>query len=179
MHPWCGPHWGRLSKFGISLLILGESHYSDHRITPESDQTEQVVSEWRNGDWNARFFTMIAKVLLRQPDGIDRDRNAEVWGHVAFYNYIQSFVPFGEPPTDHQWKEARAPFETVLRCLKPDAILICGRRLSANVLHRPQNVAFETITHPRGGLAYCDAIPAFKELLARCQAPRQGVKLFE
>lgn len=117
---------------------------------------------------------MIAKVLLSEPKGIDRDRNAEAWRHVAFYNYIQSFVPFGEPSTAQQWKEAAAPFETVLRCLNPDAVLICGQMLSHNVRRQPESVTCATITHPRGGLAYADAIPAFCQMLEATGGRRFG-----
>ena len=94
---------------------------------------------------------------------------------MAFYNYIQSFVPFGYPPTAQQWKEAAAPFEMVLRCLDPDAVLICGRRLSGCVEYRPVGVTFATIKHPRGGLAYADAIWEFRKMLQVAGGSEFGV----
>ena len=166
-HPWVGEHYGRESRFGVRLLLLGESHYKDDAEFPDCGFTQTVVRDWGQKK-RARFFTVIAKVLLGSEGWIDDDKRSKIWEHTAFYNFVQSLVPGPRtPPKFQQWCEAQTPFETVLQSLKPDAVLMLGWRLSEHVLHRPENVTFGEIAHPSSSqLRYVDAIPAFKKLLA-------------
>lgn len=166
-HPWVGAHYGRESRFDVRLLLLGESHYYDNPEFSDCGFTQEVVRDWGQ-KLRARFFTIIAKVLLGSEDWIDDDARSEIWEHTAFYNFVQSVVRGPRtPPNFRQWCEAQTPFETVLQSLKPDVVLILGWRLSEHVLHRPENVTFGEITHPSSSqFRYVDAIPAFKKLLA-------------
>lgn len=165
-HPWIGAHYGRESRFGVRLLLLGESHYDDDPEFSDSDLTRDVVRDWGQKQ-RARFFTVIAKVLRGSRDWIDDDARSEIWEHTAFYNFVQSVVPAPRtPPTFRQWCDAQTPFETVLQSLNPDAVLMLGWRLSEHVLHRPENVTFGAIAHPSSSqLRYVDAISTFKKLL--------------
>ena len=165
-HPWVGKQYGRESRFGIRLLVLGESHYGVDDDNDVASFTERVVREWGQQK-RARFFTIIAKVLRGSSDWIDDDARSEVWEHVAFYNFVQSSVTAPRtPPEFRQWVEAQTPFETVLRTLEPDAVLMLGWRLEEHVLHQPENVSFETIAHPSSSHChYNEAIPAFEKLL--------------
>ena len=167
-HPWVGAHYGRESRFGVRLLVLGESHYDEDPEFSDSGFTQDVVRTWGQTQ-RARFFTVIAKVLLGSADWIDDDVRSEIWEHVAFYNFVQSTVVPGPrtPPTFRQWCEAQSPFVTVLQSLEPDAVLMLGWRLAEHILHQPENVSFGTIAHPSSSrLRYEEAIPAFEELLA-------------
>ena len=65
MLPWCGECWGRdNSKFRISLLILGESHYNDHareHLTSLSLEKSFPSGETENGTpgfsrWSPRLY---------------------------------------------------------------------------------------------------------------------------
>ena len=165
-HPWVGSRYGRQSRFGVRLLLLGESHYDEDPEFSDCGFTQEIVHEWGQNRL-ARFFTVSAKVLLGRRVCISNEERSEIWEHTAFYNFVQSVVPGpGTPPTFRQWCEAQTPFETVLQSLKPDAVLMLGKRLSEHVLHRPQNVTFGAITHPSSSqFRYEDAIPAFQKLL--------------
>ncbi len=165
-HPWIGEHYRCESRFQIKLLVLGESHYWDDPNSAACDFTQWVVRKWGQKE-RARFFTVIANVLRGEGGWINDHERSEIWENVAFYNFVQSFVGDspGQQPTFQQWCDAQAPFKIVLRCLEPDAVLILGCRLSEHVVHRPENVTFGEITHPRGGLAYKDGIPAFQDML--------------
>ena len=166
-HPWVGAQFGPAVRFGVRLLLLGESHYHDDSEFSMCSFTQEVVHEWGQEN-RSRFFTVIAKVLLGSEGWVNDDARAEIWEHTAFYNFVQSVLPGPRrPPTFRQWYEAQTPFETVLRSLRPDAVLMLGSRLAEHVLYQPENITFRTIAHPSNSqLRYMEAIPAFKELLA-------------
>ena len=165
-HPWVGEHYGRDSRFGVRLLVLGESHYDDDLEFSDSGFTQEVVREWGQ-EKRHRFFTVVAKVLLGTSDWIEDDQRSMIWEHVAFYNFVQSVVPGTRtPPTLRQWCEAQEPFQTVLQFLEIEAVLVLGWRLSEHILHQPDNISFETIAHPSSSrIRYEEAIPTFEKLL--------------
>ena len=166
-HPWIGANFGRESRSGVRLLVLGESHYDNDPEYSNCGFTQEVVRDWGQMQRN-QFFTKIAKVLRGHREWINDDVRSEIWEHTAFYNFVQSVVSAPRtPPTFRQWCEAQAPFDSVLKSLKPDAVLILGSRLSDHVLNRPDNATFSAIVHPSSGhFRYNEAIPAFKKLLA-------------
>ena len=174
--PWVGEHYGRTSRFGLRVLVLGESHYGK----PEQDglgYTQRVVRQWAKRD-RSRFFTVISKVLLCTTDWIDDEARGEVWDHIAFYNFVQELV--GEAPRSapkfRQWVEAQGPFKTVVEYLRPDALLVLGRRLEGHLLEMPEGVDFAVIGHPSSsGMRYDDAIPQFEHLMARARNRVAGV----
>ena len=146
-HPWIGKNFGHDSCFGVRLLVVGESHYWEHDPHDQPDclqfpniwartthLTQEVVVDWgQNRRGSARFFTNVSNVLrMRNDGGSYEDENGEMWNHVAFYDYVQSYVEWqheaGRPnrPTDDQWDEGKDPFDTILQILKPDAILMLG-----------------------------------------------------
>ena len=200
-HPWVGSHYKDSDNhFGFRLLVLGESHYND--AINENDQdpewieycnshggksafTQFVVHKWGQNQ-RASFFTIIAKVLRGNAEWIDDDTRSEIWEHVAFYNYVSSYVPWyhgddrPKRPTPAQWRSSKAPFETVLQSLKPDAVLMLGKTLSDWVVfqhnhgnlrmyhvYQHENINFLGIYHPSvfGGFPYKEAISAFKKLI--------------
>ena len=169
--PWVGRHYGRGSRFGVSLLVLGESHYGQ----PEeecSDYTAGVVRTWAQ-QRRSRFFTVISKVLLGTKDWIDDSLRGEVWEHIAFYNFVQEFVGDGprNAPDFRQWVEAQVPFKTIVQDLRPDAILVLGHRLREHILDVPNGVDVESIGHPSSSsMRYDDAIPRCENLVARAKA---------
>lgn len=173
-HPWVGKHYGLKSDFGIRLLVLGESHYHEDLKFSDSDFTQEVVRTWGQ-ERRSRFFTVIAKVLLRTEGWISDDERSKIWEHVAFYNFVQSIVGDGPriEPTFRQWCEAQTPFATVLQSLEPDAVLVLGWRPAEHILHQPANVSFGTIAHPSSSrLQYKEAIPAFEKLLTEARRRR-------
>ena len=127
--PWKGERYGQESRFGVGVLVIGESHYgSDHN-------TIGTVQWFRERP--QRFFTGAAMVLLGVPIGsqLDSRARAEIWDHVAFYNYFQSFVgdrPRATPEA-HQWAEAERPFRWVLNDLQPQVVLVLSKRLRGHL----------------------------------------------
>ena len=163
-HPWIGSRYGRDSRFGLGLLVLGESHYGS-----KEDEyftfTSRVVRAWAQ-EKRARFFTIISNVLTNNRGWISDEDRAEVWEHIAFYNLVQSVMGGPrEPPSFRQWVDAQQPFQTVLAALKPEAVLVLGQRLDEHLLSKPDDVAFGTIGHPSSSrFTYEENMRRFKEL---------------
>ena len=61
-HPWIGANFGRESRSGVRLLVLGESHYDNDPEYSNCGFTQEVVRDWGQMQRN-QFFTKIAKVL--------------------------------------------------------------------------------------------------------------------
>ena len=66
--PWIGERYGRQSRFGVRVLVLGESHYDwSKRNCPENKVTIEVVEYhtqcFPKEDRRRPFFTKIANVL--------------------------------------------------------------------------------------------------------------------
>ena len=143
------------SRYGIKLLVLGESHYHDEE--PDSDFTTQVVNQnaFQPG---SSFFTKLTKILIGSDKDLSEKERKEAWKHVAFYNYIQEIV--GDEgriaPTTAMWEYAHEPFVQVVRELKPDVILILGHRLEDQVLELPTELKVEwaCIKHPSSSSTY-------------------------
>ena len=200
-HPWVGSHYEDSdNRFGFRLLVLGESHYNDAMNENDQDPewieyrnshggehvfTQFVVRKWGQNR-RASFFTIIAKVLSGSAEWIDDDARSEILEHVAFYNYVSRHVPWYQDddrpkrPTSEQWRGSKAPFETVLQSLKPDAVLMLGKELSDCVVnqhnhgnlrmyhaYQHENINFLGIYHPssRRFFKYDKAIQAFNELI--------------
>ena len=181
-HPWIGDRYGADSRFGVRLLVLGESHYGAARQENPMETTKVV--EWytqraRTGKGERyRFFTVIANILRGQAGWIDDDDLADIFQEIAFYNFVQTFVgdgPRGDP-TFRQWVDAQAPLKTVLDALRPDAVLVLGRELWGHILEPPAGPAFEVVAHPSSShLRYAEAMPAFGDLVERAKGRIAGL----
>ena len=169
-HPWIGRLYGRESRFGVRLLVLGQSHYGQPDEVSEPRTFTREIVRCYSAQHRHRYFTIIAKVLRGDRGWIEDEERAAIWENIAFYNYIQSLVPApGIPPTSAQWDAAHTPFMTVLNTLQPDAVLVAGQRLWGQIeqMPRPANMEFTFINHPSWHPRYDDAIPAFQELMDR------------
>ena len=166
--PWVGDRYFGGNRYGLRLLVLGESHYGDPTEHRDRDFTRWVVRHFGQ-ERRARFFTRTAKVLIedRDPGWISDAQRAEVWEHVAFYNFVLTVMEGpGHAPSNQHWEAAQAPFRTVLDVLFPQAVLILGRRVNDHVKQRPDGIHFRCISHPSWpSMRYRDAVPVFQELL--------------
>ncbi|MEZ0610095.1 hypothetical protein ACAW74_16375 [Fibrella sp. WM1] len=112
------------------LLILGESHYGLESDTLGKNFTNFVVRKYakRETGETRRFFTLIAKTVDRK---LDNQTALELWDKVAFYNYVQVLVGDGPRtrPTDQMFNQSNDAFRQVIDQLKPDILIVLGRRL--------------------------------------------------
>ncbi len=125
--PWVGKHYGYKSQFGIPVMILGESHYSDGNVSDKNitrSFTKKVVKRVIDGGSHKKehFLRNVEAAFLGPTK--DRDKLSNFWKSVVFYNYVQSLVKKGSRPTRKMWQDAQEPFLQVLRWLKPRPRLI-------------------------------------------------------
>lgn len=170
--PWIGSRYADDNRFGVRLLVLGESHYGPEQET-RSTITSEVVREWAKTKRHP-FFTKVAKVLLGL-DGnswLDDTSRSEVWEHVAFYNYIQGFVSDDSRvrPTYQMWSDSRRPFLHVLSELRPNVVLVLGKELATNLPAFPGGIEVCHIQHPSTGFDYKKWNPLFADAIQRARA---------
>lgn len=125
--PWVGEQYGRSSRWGLSLLVLGDSHYHEYKHLGQAEYTNYIVREYIDGKTRP-FFTNFAASLDPTLRGVST-RN-EIWQSLAFYNYVQDFMEGPDlKPSRAQFASSWQPFLAVVRDLRPDLIVVCGYRL--------------------------------------------------
>lgn len=116
--PFIGSSYGYDSPFGIPVMVLGESHYSqkDHEPSSLTCGVMQYVIEGER--WN--FFTRASAAFVGRRS-VDP---ASFWNSVVFYNFIQTAIKKGSRPTTQMWLDGELPFCEVLESLNPRPKLI-------------------------------------------------------
>ena len=130
--PYVGGEYSRSNRFGLSILILGESHYSNNGSPLNREFTQEVVQEVIDGA-NYPFFTKTVGVFhgAWPNHGLRR----QFWTSVVFYNFIQETVG-PRPrirPTDAMWRAAGPALEEVLIQYEPGFVLVLGKQLWENL----------------------------------------------
>lgn len=155
-YPWIGPAYERMGFMGKGkkLLLLGESHYLKKDDEGNNNITRKIIHAHSFGD-KYRFFTIIGGLLnFENANHFSVEYKLSLWHSVAFYNYIQQSVGTGPriSPTPEMWQQAEKPFLEVTDKLKPDGILIFGKRLSAyvNKIQGISRYKILSLTHPCG-----------------------------
>ena len=186
-YPWIGEHYcNNNNVFGLRLLVVAESHFDDG-IDNQDQQfnlphgfTRYVVENYAMAP--NIFFTTLSNLLRERDGGPWEQENGEIWNHVAFYNYIQGFVGYDNgalPPNRQQWKESKEAFDTVIKVLQPNAVVICSYQTwdwincvyqhpNDSEMYLPYlfgNICWLGLNHPRGGINFANAIPAFQTML--------------
>ena len=121
-------------KEPYKILLLGESHYRSEfcaeycATNPDkkSEITRAVVNRYLAGVHSRyRFFTGALYAIFGQ------DAKREQMEQLAFYNFVQEYAGDNSrvTPSADVWKAAAQPFFDVLRELKPDFVVCCGKRL--------------------------------------------------
>jgi hypothetical protein len=148
--PWVGKKYARSSRKRI--LVLGESHYSD--LPKGVDFTRSLLDEYVRGDWNYSFWTNIGQAISGRSHW-EMDR-AEVWSHLAFYNYVQQIAAKGPraAPTTSMFESSERAFFEVLSQLRPTHVVVCGLRLWRNMAPltgREASFALKGVNYSWGG----------------------------
>ena len=158
------------SRYGVRVLVLGESHYADEHDVGH-DYTQYVVKTHAYCA-GIPFFSKLTAVLRGDTSYPTDEERFETWQHVAFYNFVQEIVGEGSriPPTPEAWKAAEAPFFEVVRELDPDVILVLGNRLWDKVPNLPPEYPVEwcSIMHPSSScMSYDPSIAALADSIAK------------
>lgn len=130
-HPFIGKEYhSQIPK----ILILGESHYRGEGDQNGKEFTRYVIQRFAQRCIGERrkFFTIIARALDSE---LTNETAPAVWDGVCFYNYVQVFVGNGPRcrPTDQMFTDSRQAFKEVLEFLKPDVVVVLGRKLRSHL----------------------------------------------
>lgn len=130
--PFVGENYKRETPWGLPILIVGESHYSQNAQPLYPDFTRDVVRETLDGA-NYPFFTKTVGVF--HGGWANQELRRQFWGCSAFYNFIQETVGSRSRirPTDEMWTKAGPALEEVLIELEPGFVLVLGSELWANL----------------------------------------------
>lgn len=179
--PWVGDRYG-CGRFGLRLLVLGESHYS-REVDPVRRQADQdsrdmtisVIRWWgiENASHDRYYFKRTARLLCADRYAGPK-RCADVWQDVAFYNLVQRLADGSRRPKWNDFKAGRTPFLTVMNALEPDAVIVTGKTAWDWIedLTGQFNANFEWVYHPAqasGRFQYNEAIPILEGLLAKAR----------
>jgi hypothetical protein len=169
--PWIGKHYLAKGIDGVRLLILGESHYGKPG-DEYAEFTQDVITEWGQ-ERRDPFFTKVAKLLLCPISNVwlsDSDRT-EFWEKVAFYNFIQVFLPKARKrPTSEMWEAAKQPLLDVIAELRPHVILVLGSELRSYLPPLPDGLRVCCSDHPSfSGFTYEPTATELKALMTKAK----------
>ncbi|HEV2349202.1 MAG TPA: hypothetical protein VG028_05075 [Terriglobia bacterium] len=137
--PYVGCNYTRANCWGVTMLVLGESHYMEEGEPGQLLDplfTRDVVGEVLEGVKKPafNFFTKVAGLFYggRRPTENER---CEFWRSVAFYSFVQVCVGNAprQRPTSEMWHHARQPFKETLRILRPEFVLVLGGDLAEHL----------------------------------------------
>src|SRR6476469_5416062 len=90
------------SRFGLKLMLLGESHYAWDKMPSDESQTSLVGIQ--QGFDNRPFWKQLKGLFSGAGDQISED---DFWSHVLFYNYVQRLLSDRqERPDPKDWATA-------------------------------------------------------------------------
>jgi hypothetical protein len=165
--PWVGSRYASEGIRGVRLLILGESHHCE--TGPEYPAfTADIVRRLGQGQQKPfRFFTVTQRLVTGGRGSLSKASREDFWERVAFYNFVQSFLPKSRrKPTEAMWLAAREPLLRTLTDLAPEAVLILGDRLSRNLPKLPPNIESRAVPHPASSkLRYAEWQPVVQKML--------------
>ena len=114
-------------------MVLGIAHTpGSWNSGDDSRNTIDAIEHHRAGPppgQRGYFFPAVARVL-RAAVGYQA---ADIWDHVAFYNYFQDFVGPGKCPSADKWSAAEVPFRWVLNEFQPASLLVFGKVLRGHI----------------------------------------------
>lgn len=150
---------------GVRLLILGESHYSAEAERPTF--TKQMIQDLGQKQSRFRFYAATQRLVAGGRGRLSDTERVAFWEQVAFYNYIQSFVPRPRiGPSPDMWSAARDPFLATLAELKPHMLLVLGLGLRDRLPGLPAHLVVRAIPHPSSfGFKYADWQPQVQAAL--------------
>ena len=165
--PWVGAHYER-GIHGLRILVVCESHYGakEHErptATPEvlkalalGQKHPQATAKLRQ---HAHFTKIMASILNARKHFSKADRS-EFWHSVAYYNFIQDFLPsIRKAPSRALWEKGERSFTEVLEVLAPELIVCFSKRNRARVTSLAGGVPVAVANHPSSHFAYSTVNP--------------------
>jgi hypothetical protein len=185
--PWVGPHYER-GIHGLRILVVCESHYGakEHErptVTPEvlkalalGQKHPQATAKLRK---HAHFTKIMASILNARKHFSKVDRS-EFWHCIAYYNFIQEFLPcIRKAPSSAAWEKGKQPFTEVLEVLAPELIVCFSKRNGDRVTALAGGVPVVVANHPSSQFAYSKVNPIIAEQIERALTRKAQVADFD
>jgi len=128
--PWIGKDYQSGFK-GRRLLVVAESHYKDDGSMP-TGFTRTCVDHAKDREAHiSHFWKYLEQVHLNVERTSLEENGGTFWDKVAFYNFIQTWIGTDarQSPQRRHFAEAHRPFFAILNALRPERVLVCGKRL--------------------------------------------------
>src|ERR1017187_4067466 len=90
--PFVGARYKQEMPWGLPILVVGESHYSENGEPLNQDYTKEVVQATLDGS-NYSFFTKAVGVF--HGCWPTQEQRRQFWDCACFYNFIQETVGAG------------------------------------------------------------------------------------
>lgn len=128
--------YGTPENKGKKILVLGESHYCADEKDATEDLTRSVIKDFIDPDSvfepYKNTYTKFERALAGKT--LVKEEQKGLWEHVVFYNYVQRPLSGARiTPTQEDFKISETPFWKILSVLKPDLIIVLGKRLYINL----------------------------------------------
>lgn len=169
--PWVGTHYER-GIYGLRILVVGESHYGakEHErptATPEVLKALALGQKHPQSTGKLRkhaHFTKIMSSILNARRHFSAKDKSNFWHSVAYYNFIQEFLPsIRKAPSHAAWDRGAISFTEVLDVLKPDLVICYSKRNGDRVIALSGGVPVAVINHPSSRFTYSLANPTIAD----------------
>ena len=156
--PWIGDRYHDSSP---RLLIAGHSSYRADE-TNRDHLRQVVIQDMKNP---RGLYPQITQILLGKRCRVTPEIQKREWSRIAFHNVCQFSMRAPRwAPSPQQWADSQEPFHTVVRALRPTAILVVG--VTTRIDQSPEGIPLRRIRHPRGrGFRYACLIPQVRDWL--------------
>ena len=135
--PWIGKFYSKKNRFGMKILVLGESHYCGGcnqcglKYAAHCDDltTTKCVEDFLyNTDstpgWKNTYLKFVRSLVGFETNKQD---NIDIFNSIAFYNFLQvALTESRKQGMAEDYEEAKAAFLQVINELKPDLIIVWG-----------------------------------------------------
>ncbi|MDH4870298.1 hypothetical protein [Pseudomonas sp. BN515] len=184
--PWVGPHYER-GIHGLRILVVCESHYGakEHErptVTPEVLKALALGQKHPHATAKLRrhaHFTKIMASILNARKHFSKTDRSEFWHSIAYYNFIQEFLPsIRKVPSDAVWEKGKRSFTEVLDVLEPELIVCYSKRNGSRVTALAGGVPVAVVNHPSSQFAYSTVNPIIAEQIERALARKAQVADF-
>jgi hypothetical protein len=176
--PWVGSQYSE-GLDGLRILLVGESHYAENNherptVTPEIVKALALGERHPLATKRLRqhpHFTKIMRAVTSSRRPATRAEKADFWGRLAYYNFIQEFIPAKRSmPIKAAWLRGKAPFCDVLDVLRPDLIVCLSERNGDLVCSLAGDVPVAVVHHPSSHFKYSTVIPKIAQKKAIAMA---------
>lgn len=138
--PWVGALYSSGGIFGKKIMVLGDSHYCGEtckecglsHVGGCGGFTTSVVNAYLDQEveregWMSTYLKFERSLVNHETTP---EESVRIWNSILFYNYLQVAMQGPrQAGTPEQYKDAIAPFFSVLNNYQPDILIVWGVRL--------------------------------------------------